>query len=63
MGVSFRLSTNTLTQKPMVEVLKDGEPLANIYGHDSELRVVSEHLDGVDHEASNPPAIVIKFTK
>ncbi|GAJ23365.1 unnamed protein product, partial [marine sediment metagenome] len=51
MGIEFRVSTDTLTQKPMVEVWKDGLSIASIYGHDDGLQVVSKYLDGVEHEA------------
>ena len=61
--MEFRVSTNTLTQKPMVEVWKDGEFIASIDGHDDGMRIVSKYLDGVEHEAANPPAMVIRFTK
>ena len=63
MGMEFRLSTNTITQKPMVEAWKDGEFIASIYGHDDGLRVISKYLDGVEHEAVIPPSVVIRFSK
>jgi len=62
MGIEFRLSTNTLTEKPMIEVWKDGECIASIYGHDDGMRIVSTYLDGVDHELGFPPAVVIKLS-
>jgi hypothetical protein len=62
MGIEFRLSTNTVTEKPMVEAWKGGKFIASIYGHDDGLRVVSKHLDGVDHEPCYPPALVIHFS-
>ena len=63
MGIDLRVGHDPLTLKPIVEVLKDGELVACISDHDGGLRVAGEHLDGVDHEAGNPPALVIKFTK
>ena len=62
MGMEFRVSEHTMTQKPMVEVWKDGEFIASIYGHDDGLRVVSKYLNGVDHESCFPPALVIKLS-
>jgi len=62
MGMEFRVSEHTMTQKPMVEVWKDGEFIASIYGHDDGLRVVSKYLDGVEHEVDVPPSIVIKLS-
>lgn len=62
MGIEFRVSTNTITEKPVVEALKNGEVIAYIYGHDDGLRVVSKYLDGVDHEPGFPPALVIKLS-
>ena len=61
--MEFRLATHSQTGKHMVKVWKDGLFIASIYGHDDGLRVVSKYLDGVEHEAGNPPAMVIRFTK
>ena len=61
--MEFRISTHTVTGKPMVEVWQDGEFIASIYGHEDGMRIVSKYLDGVKHEAATPPSIVIKFSK
>ena len=62
MGIEFRVSEHTMTHKPMVEVWKDGELIAGVYGHDDGIRIVSKYLDGVDREPNFPPAIVIKLS-
>ena len=61
--MEFRITTNTVTGKPMVEVWQDGVFLASIYGHEDGMRIVSKYLDGVEHEAVTPPSIIIKFSK
>ena len=60
--MEFRVSINTITQKPMVEAWKDGEFIAAIYGHDDGIRIVSKYLAGVEHEPNFPPALVIKLS-
>ena len=60
---TFRVETHQMTGKPKVEVHKDGEYIADIYGLEDGLRIVSKHLDGVEHEPGSPPTIVIRFTK
>jgi len=47
----------------MVEVWRDDKFIAGIYGHKEGVRLVNKYLDGVEHEASMPPSVVIKFTK
>lgn len=61
--MEFRIGTNELTQKPMVEALEDGQFIAGIYGHDDGIRIVSKYIDGVEHEPVYPPSIVIKLSK
>lgn len=61
--MEFRVGTHNVTGKPMVEVWQDGVFLASIYVHEDGLRIVSKHLDGVEHEVGMPPAMVIRFTK
>jgi len=59
--IDFNISTDSATGNPMVEVWRDGEFIADIYGHQDGIRVVSKYLDGVQHEAGSPPALVIRF--
>jgi len=61
--MEFRITTHTVTGKPMVEVWRKGEFIAGIYAHEDGLRIVSKYLDGVEHEVDVPPSIVIKFLK
>ena len=51
------------TGKPMVEVWREEEFIAGIYVHEDGLLIVSNYLDGVEHETDMPPSIVIKFSK
>ena len=46
----------------MIEISQDGVVIARIYPHPEGIRIVSEYLDGVEHEAVMPPALVVKFT-
>ncbi|KKK70619.1 hypothetical protein LCGC14_2922180 [marine sediment metagenome] len=46
----------------MVEAWKDGKFVASIYGHDDGIRIVSKHLDGVEHQVDIPPSVVIKLS-
>jgi len=59
--MEFRKAIHTGTGQIMVEVWRDGEFIAGIYGHEEGLRIVSKHLDGVAHETGLPPALVVKF--
>ncbi len=61
--MEFRIKTDTTTGKPMVEVWREEEFIAGIYVHKDGLLIVSNYLDGVEHEANMPPSIVIKFSK
>ena len=61
--MEFRIKTDTMTGKPMVEVWQDGEFIAGIYVHEYGIRMVSKYLDGVEGEADMPPSLVIKFSK
>jgi len=61
--IKFRISTHSETDEPMVEVWRDDKFIAGIYGHKEGVRLVNKYLDGVEHEASMPPSVVIKFTK
>ena len=61
--MGFRIATHTVTGKPMVEVCQSGEFIASIYAHEDGMRIVSKYLDGVQHEVTTPPSIVVKFTK
>ena len=44
--MEFRINTNPLTGKPMVEVWLEGEFIASIYVHEDGIRIVSKYLDG-----------------
>jgi len=45
----------------MMEV-SDGCVIGRIYPHSEGIRIVSEYLDGVQHEAVMPPAVVVRFS-
>ena len=60
--MEFRIGTHTETGKPMVEAWKDGKFVAGIYGHDDGIRIASKYLDGLEHEASYPPAVILKLS-
>ena len=62
MGMEFRVGDHTMTHKPMVEVMENGEFVAGIYGHNGGIRIVSKYLDGVDHELCSPPALVVRLS-
>lgn len=61
--MEFRIAKHTVTGKPMVEVWRDGKFIAGIYAHEDGMRIVSKHLDGVEHEVTSPPGVVIRFIK
>ncbi len=61
--MEFRITTHTVTGKPMVKAWREEEFIAGIYVHEDGIRIVSKYLDGVEHEANRPPSIVIKFAK
>ena len=61
--MEFRITTHTVTGKPMVEVWREEEFIAGIYVHKDGMLIVSKYLDSVEHEADMPPSIVIKFSK
>ena len=61
--MEFRLGKHTMTGEDMVEVFRDGEFVAAIYEHKEGLNIVSKHLDGVQHESTEPPSVVVKFTQ
>lgn len=57
--INFRVAENSLGSAPMVEVWRDGEFVAAIYGHDKGVRVVSKYFDGVCYEEAGTPISVI----
>lgn len=60
----FRVVTHSmLLGKQMVEFWRDGQLVAGIYPHEDGIRIVSNYLDGVEHEVGMSPSIVIKFSK
>ncbi len=61
--MEFRLGKHSTTGKNMVEVFRDGKFVAAIYEHEEGVNIVSKYLDGVQHEATFPPCVVIKFTQ
>ena len=61
--MEFRITTHTVTGKPMVEVWREKEFIAGIYAHEDGIRIVSKYLDGVEGEAGMPSSVVIKFAK
>ncbi|KKL44375.1 hypothetical protein LCGC14_2366330 [marine sediment metagenome] len=61
--MELRTATHKETGKPMVEVWQDGVYMASIYVHEDGFRIVSEHLDGIEHGATSPPSVVIRFSK
>jgi len=52
-----------LPGKQIVEVWRDGEPMAGIYPHEDGIRIVSQYMDGVKHETEYPPAIVVRLSR
>ena len=60
--MEFRIATHTLTRRLMVEVWRDGKFIAAIYDHDDGIRIVSKYLDGMEQEASYPPAVILKLS-
>ena len=61
--IEFRLSTHSMTERSMVEVWRDGIFVASIYEHEGGVRLVSKYYDGVEHDATYPPAVLIKLGK
>lgn len=61
--IKFRLSTHTLTSKPMVEVWRDDIFVASIYGHEEGVRLVSKYFDGVEVEHDYPPGVILKLSE
>ena len=61
--MELRTATHTETGKPMVEAWQDGKFMASFCVHEDGVRIVSEHLDGVEHAATFPPSVVIRFSK
>ena len=51
------------TGQEMIQLSENGCVIGGIYPHSEGIRIVSEHLDGVEHEAVMPPALVVKFTR
>jgi len=47
----------------MIEVSQNGCVIGRIYPHPEGIRIVSEYLDGVQHEPGMPPAVVIRFSE
>jgi len=45
--IKFRLSTDSTTNEPMVEVRRDDTFVAGIYGHQEGMQLVSKYFDGV----------------
>lgn len=52
---------NSLPDKQMIEYWKDGEFIAGIYPHQDGIRIVSEHMTGVEGELGFPHAVVIRL--
>ena len=50
------------TGAEIIELRQDGILVGVIYPHEEGIRVVSEHLDGVQHETGWPPAVVVRFS-
>jgi len=61
--IEFLIAEHALTGSKMVEVWRDGVFIATIYAHQNVLQIVSKYLDGIAHEAANPPAVIIKFSE
>ncbi len=51
------------TGQEMIQLSENGCVIGGIYPHEQGIRIVSEYLDGVEHEAAMPPALVVKFTR
>ena len=52
-----------LADQEMIELSQNGHAIGRIYPHHEGIRIVSEYLDGVEHETVTPPALVVKFTR
>jgi len=61
--MEFCVAIHTATGGAMVEVWQDARFIASIYGHDDGIRIVSKHLDGVEHEVATPPSMIVRFSK
>ena len=61
--IEFKLSTHSITGKPMVEVWRDDTFVASIYEHEEGIQLVSKYFDGVEHNPDYPPSVVIKLEK
>ncbi len=61
--IKFKLATNNITSKPMVEVWRDDTFVASIYGHEEGIHLVSKYFDGVEHNPDYPPSVVIKLAE
>lgn len=60
----FKVSPHDqLPGKTMIEYLRDGESIANIYPHEDGIRIVSKYLDGVEHTPEYPPSVVVKLNQ
>lgn len=46
----------------MIEVSQNGCVIGRIYPHSEGIRIVSEYLDGVQHEPGMPPTVVVRFS-
>ena len=46
----------------MIAVSQNGRAIGRIYPHPEGIRIVSEYLDGVQHEAVMPPTVVVRFS-
>ena len=62
--ISFTVKEHSLLLNTMVEVWRDGEFVAGIYGAMDGVRVVSKYLDGVREDANKPdfpPSVTVKL--
>ncbi len=59
--ISFKVKPHSLLLETIVEVWRDGEFVAAIYGHEDGVRLVSKYLDSVHEETGKPPSVVVKL--
>lgn len=61
--INFRVVKHSLMGAPMVEVWRDGEFVAAIYGHDKGVRVMSKYFDGVCYDDAMPMSVIVNLTR
>lgn len=60
--INFRVAEHSQMNAPMVEVWRDGEFIAAIYGHDKGVRVMSKYFDGVCYEEAETISVIVRLS-